>query len=475
MTTTALGSLNDGYIPLPADCIRRYLEVHDTDSCIQQVVKLTNDSMMAGGVIVEQRNNAKRVKIDDRQRHRTSNMWKKWIIQIRRMKDAKGFAIGTITEDTIEGCLVPSVMDPEHVFIRYYRDINSQPHVKIYERPTKLGQKWMEREIDPSKYLMFWESPPTKDGVIRSRVALTIPDIGLEQMKIDNLTTAERILANPPLTLEVLPMEPQKETTLPSTMAGLNAPISLATREALSMTTNSNSQAAFATDRIEQLSSDFFALTNQLNNEGMRRAIQAIKNMDQTTMRSDTNVLPCGYKLVNQLLPQAPDDLPLTSLRKKNTVFGIWNVPLSMVDNSSTSSKSSMSNGTNSNALEIFQESQNQRKIDLVEDIHAMHYWMYGQAKILQSFGEKLTKEEPIEPADVEKTIEDCTPHIEIPGLPHDQIIWKLFTAGFLKYEALVRVMSSKYAFSEEHDFHATPQLTMQEINQLKDDLETEK
>jgi hypothetical protein len=124
-----------------------------------------------------------------------------------------------------------------------------------------------------------------------------------------------------------------------------------------------------------------------------------------------------------------------------------------------------MNNGTNNNAQEIFHESQNQRKTDIIDDMRRMYEWMFSKSHLIEENGEHLEKQEDMD----EEQLLDCTrPHISIPGLPSDHTTLLFYKGGWLKDEAVTQLLTEKYKFEEE-SIYPTSRLTIQEINGIKD------
>jgi hypothetical protein len=447
----------DGFIPLDSSRLKDLLHTYDNDSAIQKVVKITNDSLFAGSVLVYQEGDD----LDDIVHTSNSEVWESWSRNNRRHMDAIGFVIASYIDDEDQGRRIPTIMNLDHLTLRYFIDEHSMPHLKVYKY-----EGFRQVEIDPNSYQAFFEKPPTKDGLIQSRVSMMFKDSMIENEKLMHSQRAERMLADPPIILESVENK-QDEQTLQSVITHLNPRVdTMENRESALLNSNPNQKAVSMTDGSEGTAS----ITTMLNSMTGAEQSMLMRQIQLNAVTSPQGQirLPPEYKLVTNTTPtNLSADYILFRANRNETVCLLWGVPFSMFSNSSTTSKSSMGNGNNDNAMTIFNNSQNQRKVQLRRNIQKHYNWAFSMVNILNTIQEHNRKKRKYDEIELVSSEMNKKVIVEIPGIPDERVLVWYFKLGILKYDVLPRVAGALHGLRKT-DFHDKPQLTLEEVNGIQ-------
>jgi hypothetical protein len=145
-------------------------------------------------------------------------------------------------------------------------------------------------------------------------------------------------------------------------------------------------------------------------------------------------------------------------------------IPIALLTNSTPSSHrkytSNSNDGRHSSSFVLFENAQQHLKQDVLAVVKTMFYSIHLKTHL----EEYLENTEP-KKWSAEEAAKSAEVSIELPSLPDEDKLLDFYHAGFLKYDALIKYLSTKHGITEdswntEVDPPITPEMKQQMMTQ---------
>jgi hypothetical protein len=385
----------DKFIQLDSRIIKELLKIYDTHTVVQEAVNFYQNDLFCGMFL-----------FNGEEIPEQSVIYKKVAKDYLRMIDSVGFAIFIIKDNEI-----PCVLDIEQLDIHYYKSYDNNIEFKVYERSQPV-QKYIKN------IHVRCTQPPTFEGYFRSQMSRLKQMIEDDLIRTSHLKNVVKLRANPSMILEE-----ERDKTIVANDIG----------SAFAMPTITNQPAFINTQQLKGANEGYnqlrsLATTGTLINQSL--------NLPNTRIE-----LAPGKKLVQQILPEPPNDYLQLQESTKEHIYNSFGIPIGMI-----SSNGSNRTKSEENNLYMFDRAQARRLSELVEMVKE-------QRKIISYLKQK----------DLKKSFnEDVT----ITSIPSQDKLIELYKMGSIPFDTLKKF---SYGIIPEIYWCDKPILTLQEINGSKD------
>jgi hypothetical protein len=435
------------FITLDVATCMQLVRLYETDIDIQTFATASMNHALAGGIMFTRKNK----KLEEESADWHNQVWGRWVRDVQKMLFSVGFCIASFVRHHKYGA-EPTVLSLEHIDIKYHLDLNGIPHFRAWEKleATDMvmieGQMFTRREIHSFK--VWWIAPPTRDGTIKSQLTTLIADLTYEQHLLRVAFVADRQRACPPIVSQYV-QQPYKATnvTIPAAAQASQTPRLGDGSKPYQMHQLVDLMNSYTADDIDSLSGRMHSILDaKINNSS-----------------SEQVYLKDGRELVKQIMPEAPHDI-LLGFRQSRMVrvalcFGLTlpsltHTPSKMStggDVKKGGTKGADDDGSRSVYFENYQRELKQR---IITYIHQMYNYIHAAPFAIETIRSAR------QPIDVHELKESVMVTVSLPGQPEENVLYKLYTDGVLKYEAFVNYVSAKHSIPLDA-FETTPKLDL--------------
>jgi len=499
------------YIPINQDEIKKRLLFFDNDPNVQSAFQIKVQSLFAGGIQFKRKN----LQLTDTASAFYNEQWIDWCQALLRLQFAIGFAPCTYRQhDVYTG--IPVVLDLDQVDIYMYKELDGRVHFRYFEKITEpfatlflqpnsiIRRNNSNGSMQPEIFNVstFTLTAPSVTGELNSIIQVLISDVVYSDHLLRCTLDAEHARAHPVLIteLEKPKNDPESTSNLPLTAQMLgtgNRPYNLTDSTTSTKTDNVYTKAA------RQYEMDVARIIN-CNPQGADVFSNVSKYLSKVTDSRQPRLFPnrldldSGLKVVNQQLPEVPDNLLEFRTAIMERIYNLFSIPLTMLSNSSSSNsmakatgqknKSAGGGGGNSSSQVLFLNSQNKLKLQLIGYIKAMYSQIYYVEQLYESMQKikkkkKKTDEEEEdneqtdsrkrklfeELTDTDQAFDDIEVEVIIAGIPGDEILTELYMNGSLTYDYYIQSQASRNGIDIKN-FNATPALNIKQLNGVKEE-----
>jgi len=441
---------------LDEEQIDELYETFHNDPIVTAASSIALNDLTGGGIVFERKNKT----LSDEARRFYSECYLRFLVDLVRSLWMHGFA-ACVWERHPVYVGVPRVLDLRQLRIRVFEDIINTRHYAFFRRP-KFDPMTMGKSTFPISPLLdeepldgvivFETEPPDGQGRLHSRLLAVMPDLRYQQMLQSYHLEATRLASNPVLVEERPEMKYDPE----------NLTFSIVPPESIGHINNGEQEAKLSFSELEERTEAARFAYNLSRGDSFASATAAARSQAMR-LGVRTLELPRNAKLGRQLQSQ---DLSLVLEHRaqcEELVGAMFGVPRGMFAQSTYTRAIK-----NEEAIIMFQRSQMSLKLKLQSFMLRIYYEIYGHHHVQEAIAETTD----VEGAD-EKAEQQASVTITITGVPAPTTISTLYYEGSLKYESYVQLCSSMYGIPSSF-FNKEPQLSLQDINGIKEQLSAE-
>lgn len=459
------------YVDIDGNVCLQLVRLFENDIDIQTFSTACMNHALAGGIMFTRQNK----RLDDEAADWNNQVWGTWVRQVHKMLFCLGFCLCSFKPHPKFGA-EPTVLDLEHIDIRYHLDMHGTPHFRAWEKMDAQHLAFVRNDDDtrglfsrrPITALKTWcVAAPTRAGVIRSQLTTLIADVLYEQHLLQVSLIADRARARPPLVTQYV-QQPYKNTTA----AGLTLPSSaLPPTDAMAITPRLGDgsqphQAAYVVNMMNTYSSgDIGGMASRLDN---------LLKVNLVNSSTEQIYLKDGRELVKQISPEAPHDI-LLGFRQSRMVrvalsFGmtlpsLTHVPKGVHESSEVKKGGARGRDDDGSRSVYFENYQRELKQRLVIYIHQMYNFIHAGPLAVEAVSEATRNKKALTPQEIQ---EDIQVNVALPGQPDEDVLYRMYTDGMLKYDAFVNYISSKHSIPMDA-FELNPKLDLKELRGITD------
>ncbi len=440
------------FVEISPYVIQRNLALYDQDPNVRIVTEIKLNSLLAGDIIFSRGSIVSRKKVDSI----VSQLWGDWCRALMRNLWSIGFAaVVLVPNQAANEEHPPPLLDLQQVCVRYRKDMYSNTFYEFYQKYPRNGTFFMETsstsnsvlgDIIPNVHVIKLDEP-NHEGVVKSKMTGLTLDLEFESELMSCAATANRARCQP-----VIYTEMEKARYEP------NAVESAWNRAGPPGIAVGGSSAASSLPGDDEHSN--MMRMNHLA-EMNRMQLDSTSSMS-TAMRIPRLVdLDMGRKLARQVLPESPSDLIQFRMERRQTVFNLFGVPLSMITADTSTGASGAIVAKQAEGINmVFNEDQKRLKLFL---IHVMKNLYADRTKRLglMQYTETLHHNEPV---NEHRAREWRKVEVELPGLPDEASLRDMYLLGLLKPDKLIEYLSAKHGVPLS-GFFDKPQLGLEQAN----------
>jgi len=427
-------------------------DIFHNDPIVTAASSIALNDLTGGGIIFERKNRT----LTEEAKRFYSDCYLRFLVDLVRSLWMYGFAPCVWERHEIY-IGVPRVLDLRHLRVRIYEDITNTRHYAFFRRPDarsffKAGGNTfpvtpMIDEEPLSGIVVFETEPPDGRGQLHSKLLAVLPELRYQHMLQAYHLEATRFASNPILVEERPEMKYDPE----------NLDFSVVPPESMGQVNRSEHTTKLTYTEAEQRGFAARYAFGLARGETVLSAAAAAQ-LNASELGVQTLQLARNSKIGRQLAAQ---DLSLVLEHRaqcEELVGAMFGVPRGMFAQSTYTRAIK-----NEEAIIMFQRSQMSLKLKLQAFLLRMYYEIYGHHHIQELLSEGAVEDEATDTDSVSATI-------TITGVPAPSTVTNLYYEGSLKYDAYVQLSSAMYGIPKSF-FNKEPELSLQDINGIKDQL----
>lgn len=432
------------------------LKMRNEIPILRTALRVTGEAIKQSGLIV-------RIGKSSSTKYKTDDLFGKTILNwgVQMAEDQETFGFGVAMGAPAQPEIASLFSKSQDTFGDLEKQLFALPvcNLDIYHRQNVLGEhQWVVCEppdiMDPFMRsgsplkpipgcFVFWRNPPDENGNPQSTVLSLMSDyFWLEEMKACALGAARK-RSNPVLVTErvVVQKDPQLHgiIPLPGDDCDETKVEQITMREKLMDRALSIERSMGNWERAElnKYSAALGSIVSQLQAE---------------SSFGDRLDLPAERKLVRQVAAESPGmELQKLQIHFEQKVLMAFGIPPGMIQPESTHGKMV----SNENAMEIMNAHLGANKQSIATAIQVMLRKLY-QEKVAARYALQY------KPSLVQ-LIQNTQITVELPSIPPEAKIQMFYEKGWLKYDALVGILSTLHLIPAEH-FETTPKLSQMDL-----------
>jgi hypothetical protein len=403
----------------------------------------------------------------------TAKFWsnstmKGWLTEVFRSCFAVGFAAVSFIPHHTYG-LEPTCIDITQTSIRFHKDFHSQTTYIFYKRggagdgPISIANHTTEELREPIPNIIVLEmDKPNYDGTLRSRMRNLELHMQFMGIMLESAVHAITGRAAPPIVTEK-EKNPYDPNAVPSAFrnSGLGPSGQL---RSLAAAGDEDDTPEEGKDR-HQYYEDLRVL-NSVGIQNVAESARSVRRFLHERLRETNQVyLESGRTYVQHKLPEVPTEMIAHQQFQMEQVFLVLGVPPGQImSRTSTGGPKGGASSGNQNIHTTFRESQQQLKMLALRFMKQIYMFMHGPRR-LREYAKTLKEGDEADPKKVEELLHF---HVEIPGLPDEDSLFKLYLVGLLKWDKLIECCAARHGIAID-GFNKSSPLTIQEANGIKE------
>lgn len=439
---------NPNWKTIPQDTILNALNFFDNDKFVQDAVGMKLNHILGGGITFHRRFH----KMTPESIRWHSTTYTQLLRQIYRYGLACGFAAQSYKPHP-EYVGEPILLDLTRVDIFVLTDMWGRSHFKFFQSQSEVATASESSYEIPNVTIIPFKLP-SADGCIKSIADVLQADFKTEMALRQYMVVACKLKCYPPLVTERMTVNTDKAGLYSSYgIGGVNGGVGTQIDSSQSdrISNEKIQQERAGRLAMRELNSDTQGADDSLNSNG----VHALMYSNQVYVANDRTV-------ARTEAAQEPNRYIEFSQKRRDDVFAFFSIPPGVVTAGGTGDRSSSSS---MNSMAIFTNDQKELKNLFLSMVQTMYDVITRNAKTMDVIMENSRKKRRMDDDAVRSSVET---DVGMPGIPEDDVVYRLYWMGALKYDALKEIMAAKHGLAMARSFNPTPTIDIKLLNGIE-------